>query len=133
MEKRAFKGRSRFHIYPTWKILISLSSFLCLSPSFLSLSLLLVGVSTVSPTLRGVLSSIGIARAEQETGIPTAPFHVAMPRKHVREMISGLAGVLSPSRYDDRSSRDIPSVHSRSLIKRSLFLSFSSRGTARLY
>lgn len=78
------------------------------SPPPFSFSLLLVGVSTVSPTLRGVLSSIGIARAEQETGIPTAPFHVAMPRKHVREMISGLAGVLSPSRYDDRSSRDIP-------------------------
>lgn len=49
------------------------------SPLLFSFSLLPVSVSTVSPALRGVLSSIGIARAEQETGIPTAPFHVAMP------------------------------------------------------
>lgn len=40
-------------------------------------------------TLHGIPGIDRHRRAEQETGIPTTPFHVAMPRKHVREMISG--------------------------------------------
>lgn len=39
--------------------------------------------------LHGIPSIDRHRRAEQETGIPTTPFHVAMPRKHVHEMISG--------------------------------------------